>query len=95
MVEAITSHPAYFARHGAILTSTGQRLSVSGAQDLQRFFMDDIAEVEGRFGVTDPVTADALQSRNLRLVRELRAAIRDARSFDPKPDVTLPLAASA
>lgn len=83
--------PTYFAQHGAIWSSSGQRLSITGARDLRRFFLNDVADVEDRFGENDQFTADALQTRDLRLAAELRVAIREACQYEVEPHVSAPV----
>lgn len=83
--------PTYFPEHGAIWSSSGQRLSITGARDLRRFFLNDVADVEDRFGENDPITADALQTRDLRLAAELRVAIREACQYEVEPHVSEPV----
>lgn len=77
-----TSHPTtYFARRDAVVSTSGCRLSVDAARELRRFFLDDIAIVEARFGDSDPATADVLIARDLRLAGELRRALTTATAY--------------
>ena len=91
MAEVLTHPQCYRAQQGAIFTSAGQRLSISAARELRRVFLNDVADVEDRFGESDPVTCDALQTRDLRLAAELRVAIREATTYEPEPPVLAPL----
>ncbi|WP_332657329.1 hypothetical protein [Brevundimonas sp.] len=91
MAETLKHPPTYLARNGTIWTSAGQRLSISAARELRRFFLNDVVDVEDRFGESDPITAEALQTRDLRLAAELRLAIQGACRYEVEPHVSRPM----
>ena len=83
----------YYERCGAIWQTGERRVSLASAVSLRAAYLADMADIEARFGTTDPEAADIMLARNLRCARELREAITAVRAFDPEPPVAMGLSA--
>lgn len=78
--------PCFTAINGKITKLDGSTLSVASALSLRKFYLEDVAEIEARFGLTDPELADTIITHDLKCARELRIAIA---TVSTNPDVRI------